>query len=91
MNKKKKKKEKKNTSVPRKVGMLEHASQSKGLHGYSKHNCFCRKNFNAQCVGKFDITIFFFFFLVVKLKMTIVLETFFLMKKMGRGGNLSWT
>ena len=43
--KKKKKKEKKNTSVLRKVGMLEYASQSKGLHGYSKHNCFCRKNF----------------------------------------------
>ena len=44
--KEKKMKEKKNTSVPRKVGMHEYASQSKGLHGYNKHNCFCRKNFN---------------------------------------------
>ena len=35
-----KKREKKNTSIPRKVGMLEYASQSKGLHGYNKHNCF---------------------------------------------------
>ena len=49
---KKKKKKKKGkeeylcTAVPGKVGMLEYASQSKGLHGYSKHNCFCRKNFN---------------------------------------------
>ena len=39
-------KEKRNTFVPRKVGMHEYASQSKGLHGYNKHNCFCRKNFN---------------------------------------------
>ena len=44
--KKKKQREKKNTSITRKVGMLEYASQSKGLHGYNKHNCFCRNNFN---------------------------------------------
>ena len=44
-------KKKKNTSVPRKVGMLEYASQSKGLHGYSKHNCFCRKNLTIHVGG----------------------------------------
>ena len=47
----KKRKRKKNTSVPRKVGMLEYASQSKGLHGYSKHNCFCRKNLTIHVGG----------------------------------------
>ena len=47
--KKKKQREKKNTSITRKVGMLEYASQSKGLHGYNKNNCFCRKNFDHTC------------------------------------------
>ena len=49
MNEKKKKKGKEEylcTAVPWKVGMLEYAQQSKGLHGYSKLNCFCRKFFN---------------------------------------------
>ena len=35
------KKKKKKEMIPRKVGMLEYASQSKGLRGYSKHNWFC--------------------------------------------------
>ena len=48
--KKKKKKEKKNTLL-RKVGMLEYASLSKGLHGYSKHNCFCRKKSTIHVGG----------------------------------------
>ena len=49
MKEKKKKKGKEEylcTAVPWKVGMLEYAQQSKGLHGYSKLNCFCRKIFN---------------------------------------------
>ena len=50
MKKKKKKKKRRKRRIPLYLGkwelMHEYASQSKGLHGYNKHNCFCRKNFN---------------------------------------------